>query len=369
MEPIATLHDYVAQQDQLDREARVLFPYEFSECSYEKGYVKQQVFSCLTCSPTDSAVRGGMCYSCSIMCHGAHNLVELFNRRAFRCDCGSSRTGLVHCKLKPEPIPENDKNRYNDNFQNIFCYCKSAYDPEKEEGTMFQCIACEDWFHDRCIASQETLPSESSFEEYICSNCVTSNPFLKRYAGRVDIARQFYPSETASSSAPEAMDPGECHKRPADAILVSAEKKVKGHRGNSLENPSQKRAIRESCQIADLDAFECPKTPFSLFLVRGFREHLCRCEACLTRFRDLPALFYDEEIYDPPSDDDIGQSTEQAGKRALDDTLRSMPREKAIEGILAFDKLKSRFKAFLEPLAQSGEIVTEQHVKSFFEKK
>lgn len=78
-----------------------------------------------------------------------HDLVELFAKRNFRCDCGTlsiqrggaggqNKQKTSPCKLRPSPLsfaPENDDNVYTANFKGRFCYCKrgETYNPETEE--------------------------------------------------------------------------------------------------------------------------------------------------------------------------------------------------------------------------------------------
>lgn len=81
-------------------------------------------------------------------------VVELWTRRSFRCDCGNSKFGSAACQLCPNKEPENAGNTYNHNYKGLYCFCKRPYpDPERaeddeEEEDMTQCVACEDWFHD-----------------------------------------------------------------------------------------------------------------------------------------------------------------------------------------------------------------------------
>ena len=128
------------------------------------GYVCQAVFVCKTCPQTDPA---GMCYSCSISCHADHTILELYSKRAFRCDCGNSKfkgegsyvhsrgffVTLYHiehrCRLIPDKESVNAANAYNQNFQGLYCICKQAYCEETD--TMLECIICQDWFHDTCL--------------------------------------------------------------------------------------------------------------------------------------------------------------------------------------------------------------------------
>jgi E3 ubiquitin-protein ligase UBR7 len=122
-------------------------------------------------NPSDSYDAAGVCYACSVQCHGEHTLVEIFTKRNFTCDCGTTRfpesspcslrinsetntKGGVHSE---EPNPNN---KYNQNFQNRFCGCECDYDPFQQKGTMFQCLGLgthetggcgEDWWHPGCV--------------------------------------------------------------------------------------------------------------------------------------------------------------------------------------------------------------------------
>ena len=138
--------------------------------------MRQSVFACLTCNPppsnpSDPYNAAGVCYSCSVQCHGEHTLVEIFNKRNFTCDCGTTRFPATSpCTLR---INETNKtkggvhseepdvnNKYNQNFRNRFCGCECDYDPFQQKGTMFQCMGLgthetggcgEDWWHPGCI--------------------------------------------------------------------------------------------------------------------------------------------------------------------------------------------------------------------------
>ncbi|KAG0271886.1 hypothetical protein BGZ95_000250 [Linnemannia exigua] len=174
-----TVSEYIAEQERLEQEARELFPKKFDLCSNSAGYVRQPVYSCLTCNPNPSE-EAGFCYSCSISCHGDHNLVELFTKRAFRCDCGTDKFKNVKCTLDSKPTGSvNELNQYNHNFLGRFCWCDVQYDPHKEESTMLQCVICEDWFHDTCIG---ITPHGDDFDDFICRTCTKDHPFLRRYA-------------------------------------------------------------------------------------------------------------------------------------------------------------------------------------------
>ncbi|PBP21497.1 metaphase-anaphase transition protein [Diplocarpon rosae] len=171
-----TAAEFINSQLQLEADAREALPYKFEKCTKPIGKLRQQIFSCLTCNPppenpSDPYSGAGVCYSCSISCHGEHTLVELFNKRDFVCDCGTTRLPATsHCTLRinsktktkggvdsEEPAPGNT---YNHNFKNRFCGCGCDYDAYAQRGTMFQCLGVgtsatggcgEDWWHPGCL--------------------------------------------------------------------------------------------------------------------------------------------------------------------------------------------------------------------------
>ncbi|KAL6156864.1 hypothetical protein ACJQWK_06399 [Exserohilum turcicum] len=171
-----TAADYIKEQLSLEAEAREALPYQFDTCTRDLGPLRQSLYACLTCNPAPASsaqqyTPAGVCYSCSISCHGEHTLVELFNKRNFICDCGTTRIpDMTPCTLRLNAktgrkgeVTEDEPaktNTYNQNFQNKFCGCGQDYDPHEEKGTMFQCLglgSCddggcgEDWWHPECL--------------------------------------------------------------------------------------------------------------------------------------------------------------------------------------------------------------------------
>eukprot|EP00245_Coleochaete_scutata_P009271 TRINITY_DN3004_c0_g1_i3.p1 TRINITY_DN3004_c0_g1~~TRINITY_DN3004_c0_g1_i3.p1 ORF type:complete len:518 (-),score=87.91 TRINITY_DN3004_c0_g1_i3:19-1572(-) len=146
-----TLEEVAAELAVEDEADLVLGGDEGVKCTYSSGYLpRQAVFSCLTCTPEGEA---GFCTACSINCHDGHNVIEIWTRRGFRCDCGNSKFGTMVCKMQADKEPINDHNVYNHNYQGKYCTCMGPYpDPVRvEEGRsedMMQCCICEDWFHE-----------------------------------------------------------------------------------------------------------------------------------------------------------------------------------------------------------------------------
>lgn len=110
-------------------------------------------------------------HACRIATDADHDLVELFARRSFQCDCPTSYpssspsptstaavTTTTPCSLHPsnsQPLPHATNNIYTRNFRGEFCRCERGkrYDPVTETESMVCCIGCEDWFHEGCLVS------------------------------------------------------------------------------------------------------------------------------------------------------------------------------------------------------------------------
>lgn len=465
-----TATDYINSQLQLEADAREALPYAFDACTQPLGPLKQPVFACLTCtpppaSPAQTFSPAGVCYSCSISCHGDHTLVEIFTKRNFVCDCGTARfINAAPCTLRADPVsgakgvhsqPAADGNHYNQNFQNKFCGCGQEYDPHKQRGTMFQCLGLgnvesggcgEDWWHPECVlglprdwatkdellnddqAKAEQLedkkesgdnpivdddsdeaqvppgfPAEDDFETFICYKCVDSNPWLKAYAGSEGflapvfkkpdqydeslaeeqrIAGDAKPQAEGQEKAPEPLqEPSRKRKaseEPRDRSQSPSKKAKQDTSENKLSNGSQQVAPGlEKPRQKHENLPQRPNGSLSLFCKEDFRDHFCHCSACYPHLLPHPQLVEEEDTYEPPlsedgQNDEAPRSAHSEGSRSLYDrgeaALNSMDRVRAIEGVMAYNHMRDKVKAFLKPYAETGKAVGAEDIKAYFEK-
>ncbi|KAJ7220570.1 hypothetical protein GGX14DRAFT_675219 [Mycena pura] len=408
-----TLAEYVSSQEELVREAGLALPHQFSQCTYALGPLRQAVYLCLTCPEAR-----GLCSACSIACHTNHDQVELFPKRNFRCDCPTAAVAH-HCNLHTEKEPVNASNQYGQNFQNQFCRCGRSYDAKTERETMIQCLSCEDWFHESCCmlrarpelcqptsepevpplidgnevddaasdASSSGLPppliSAADYDSFVCRACVLKISTLRRLVGtpgaitvvRVDAASPWtrLGDDPVTEDAPVAIseaDPSIGAKRPPSP--VSGEPAAKRARTESLPSTSGPAKVclalpadplvqeAYTAGVLDWDSALCTG---DVFLTENFRQRWCRCDSCLSSLEAHPYLLEEEDIYEPPEDPDSGLSLEELGMRALE----RLPRDRAIDGILAFNKMRDKLRAYLRPFAEEGKVVGEADVQSFFE--
>lgn len=462
-----TAHDYITSQLRLEAEAREALPYQFDACTNSLGPLRQSVFACLTCTPPPASpyqqfTPAGVCYSCSISCHGEHNLVELFTKRDFVCDCGTTRLGnsATPCSLrlnaetgrKGGVMGEEARqgNKYNQNFAGKFCGCGEEYDPEKEKGTMFQCLGLgtvedggcgEDWWHPECLmglprskvedkpktaesngaletVKEETehateqpdnngapadrehehmdeaplppgFPAEDDFDHLICYKCVNAFPWIKQYAG----ISGFLPAVSAETKHQTMASRTSGHVNTSSAKRKAEEepedsqdsKKAKVLAESAVQPNSEKPASTAPLTNGDVESPKHAKLPpapagsVTLFLKEDFRDSLCRCADCFPRLAKHKQLLEEEDSYAPPiSESDAAEAENRsvAGRSVHSGSLlergeaalSSMDRVRAIEGVMAYNHVRDKVKAFLQPFAESGQAVGAEDIKTYFAK-
>ncbi|KAJ3402594.1 hypothetical protein HDU80_004926 [Chytriomyces hyalinus] len=384
-ESTVTAVAFLEEQQRLVAEAAEALPHAIDTCSFARGPLTQSVYSCRTCTKDSSTVNRtgtegkndaesaaiGVCYACFVQCHTTHDVVELFERRNFTCDCGT-RKAIVKCCLQKSSIGEvNELNTYDDTFKGIFCYCKELYDYEKEavaNSVMLQCCLCEDWFHDRCI--KNCLP-EGEFDEFMCKNCVGTHPFLKYYDSVISESGLNPPSNAfffvrEDENATER-DNSDSNAQASDAC-VSTPVKLK-RKSQDSENSQSGSALKRR-------VFDPPVT--HLFCGDGWRDDLCRCSDCMAHYKTVKIDHLLQERKAPsgtPStpggtavlnllrpDVDASKSLHEIGMEALN----RVPRAKAIEGVMAYERLAEFSKQFFRKFAEEGRVVTKNDIDTLF---
>ncbi|KAJ5692703.1 hypothetical protein N7462_002126 [Penicillium macrosclerotiorum] len=466
-----TAKEFIESQIRLEADAREVLPYSFDSCTYALGPLRQQLFACLTCNPPPANSDGeytaaAVCYSCSISCHGEHTLVELFNKRNFVCDCGTTRMpSTSSCTLREDSVTGRkgvhsqeaaSSNKYNHNFRNQFCGCGEQYDPHQEKGTMFQCLGLgtietggcgEDWWHPECLiglprdwiktqlaekrpvalgggdATGDTMrplcppgfPAEDDFDHLICFKCIDSNPWLKRYAGTPGFLPPVYQAgglnkkqeqESTNESSDEGKNTDKASTDQKPQADTSKKRKATDDEPSQGE-PSTKRTKEEkevektaqetqSAKLATIDEepstnpitetntsstppkhsslpISVPCESFSLFLQADFHHRLCRCAECYPQLAPYPQLREEEETYEPPlSEDGDANGAASTGTGSLlergEAALSNVDRVRAIEGAMIYNHLRDKVKDFLKPFAASGQAVSAEDIKAYFEK-
>ena len=318
--------------------------------------------------------------------------MELFNRRNFSCDCGTSRLPATSpCTLRIDPAtgmkgPVHSQaaaegNTYNKNFRNRFCGCGELYDPHQQKGTMYQCLGLatesdggcgEDWWHPECILGlsrdwyiptiqlnfkQETpvvrspesddeanekqghpvppgFPDEDSFESLICYKCVSTVPWIKRYANTNgftylvhkdtllgDAARSHTNNESTTHSSARVLGLSKTEET-LDCSTMSRKRKAEEILDTGSFSPKKpKSELEESGLLSVLPPATCHMAKFStppgesislLASDQDFRSRFCRCPDCYPSLSKYPQLLEEEEVYEPPMSED-GDNAEGGG--------------------------------------------------------
>ena len=334
MEDTITCQDYLKSQHLLEQEALQVLPGDASKCFHSLGRITQQIYSCLTCADQHQK-RVGVCYGCFISCHTNHTVVEMFYKRDFQCDCGTSGSPRCNIDAADKSITQN---KYSDNFDGVFCKCRKIYDADTEDNVMFQCKICEDWYHDECIG---LMAHEDDFEDLICASCALKYPVFNGYA----------------------LDPNFC-VRLCDLEFLSTDIQAPESLDSAVEVPKMERleCRKPATNESTVDGF--------IFCKEGWIEMLCRCKDCMEMYaiENLSFLF-DISAIEPEIDTNVKSIEEQEML-----ALSSLDHSVAINGycdvnlgVLAYNRMKSKVFEYLQPFAANGEIVTKDDIYQIFE--
>ena len=338
--------DVLGDENELEEEANaVLGDSDDKNCTYVSGYVpRQALYSCLTCVKSTDKMSAGVCLACSLACHEGHDLVELYTKRNFCCDCGNSKFGDFRCKLLDTKSELNELNKYNQNYKGLYCSCARPYpDPEDDiEDDMLQCIVCEDWLHGRHLNSQ--VPEGGEYEEMICAVCMGKCEFLWSYTSYC-VGTKSEVKETGSNNN-EVPDAG-------DASVAGTSK------GNETIK-CRKEALERASEIKRHDG--------ATFWPEKWRQKLCKCSKCMGMYRELDATFLLNEedsikAYEERGRAKNSQSQYESGMQALS----GMDRHQQVEMLHGFNDMKTELSDYLKRFAENGKVVREEDIRDFFQ--
>lgn len=247
------------------------------------------------------------------------------------------------------------------------------------------------------------FPAEDDFWQLICYKCLGSNAWLKQYAGTPG----FLPPVFRNGGLKKASVSDQWTKITKSEGQAENWKKRKADDDEPSQEPTTKRAkegekaSEESIhsQLATIKEEEPPKpdeqnstseanvtkpkhtslptsTPaesFSLFVEQDFHTRLCRCAECYPKLAPHPQLREEEDTYEPPlSDDGEHDGAGSTGTGSIlergEAALSNVDRVRAIEGAMIYNHLRDKVKDFLKPFAESGQAVSAEDIKGYFEK-
>jgi len=387
-ESSVTMMDVLEQQEAMEEDADTVLGCEDDACTYPKGYVyRQALYSCLTCTPAGGATgRAAVCLGCSLHCHASHNLVELYTKRSFRCDCGNDKMTLVPCKLCPEKEASNANNTYSQNHDGLYCSCHRPYpDPdvaEEDQTEMIQCCVCEDWYHADHLGVA-AAPSGELYAEMVCPGCVGSQPVLQRYGDlavtvvSVEETNEAIDVTSSSEDKPPNSTENGTHQSPEKQ--ASSEEK-QADQSSSTTTTEQQAQPKSTCNADKLESSQsksqtacssppAPSTPLppcALFFPEGWRLQLCRCALCQSLYASSGLGFL-------LSPNDTVAAYEAAPRRpssALEQEARALggvDRVTRVEMLEEYNSMSTALRGFLRHFADNNKVVRDDDIREFFE--
>ncbi|XP_052896429.1 putative E3 ubiquitin-protein ligase UBR7 [Anopheles moucheti] len=378
-----TMADILQEQEELEETSRaVLGGSDEKNCTYSKGYVgRQALYACLTCVPEARGIeskRSGICLACSLQCHDNHELLELYTKRNFRCDCGGKRMPDAKCKLEPRKEEENGRNRYNQNFSGLYCVCHRPYpDPEDEvDDEMIQCIVCEDWYHMRHLDVDEPK-SAKDYAEMVCGGCMEANPFLKNYVGTIEDTSKTVLDDTVqvdvtgldeSNVATEAdsdiAGPSEPKQRRLDDSKVPEEELKK-------ETPTVLLDICTMPPVATGDESKKSYKKGASFWVEGWRKFLCQCKACVELYKQHSVEYLLNEKDTVKHYEEVGKQKHGTDGTAYEQGMQmlgQLDRGTQVDMLTEYNRMTSRLREFLDQFVANQQVVTRDDINEFFAK-
>lgn len=421
-----TMMDVLEEEQELEEDANaVLGGSDDTNCSYDKGYLpRQALYACTTCS--DNQEPGGVCLACSYKCHDGHEIVELYTKRNFRCDCGNGKFPGKTCSLKSDKEPTNPLNKYNQNFKGLYCICSRPY-PDLEDNTpdeMIQCVVCEDWHHGRHIGGH--VPAD--YSEMICAKCMESRKFLYSYLNKFNYvnvddnreenekcngsvksectdAEMKIENETSSVHNQDHTITGSIKEVP-DSPAVKEELKTENETAEGNQNlshlngnvekgdlPTAKVELASADQnvkseiemhfkqevtVKSEEPDECgfkklvvkPDgiTSGPAFWPENWRKELCHCSSCMD-------MYLQHECAYLINLDDTILAYEERGKSVCESqydkglsALSQLDRVKQMEAVRAYTNMKGQLKEYLKEFANNKRTVCESDIKEFFDR-
>jgi len=363
-----TMLDVLKDEQELEEDANaVLGAADDQNCTYDEGYVgRQPLYSCTTCTQPDNPdyKAAGICLACSYQCHEGHELVELYTKRQFRCDCPTKRFPSDHkCRLKSGKNEQNVSNIYGQNFSGLYCECNRPY-PDPEDTTvdeMIQCALCEDWYHGRHLGLPSGPPSDGQYGEMICKQCVTKHPILMNYKNLKIPESTDKPDETPNPGDNKCKlrlgkEAAQCDtKETSDKKNETADKDVTKDNKEGL-------ADTENSKVEDVVKAAGVET---LFLPEGWRAQQCSCPECKEYYKKNKIEFILDEK------DTVHFYESQGRKRAGQfeqgmEALSQMDRIKQVEAISMYNHMKTDLMDHLAQFARDGKVVKEEDIRKFF---
>jgi len=344
-------------------------------CTYDKGHFHQNVYACQTCSKVCKR-QFGFCFGCSMNCHVDHEVYELFDKRDFRCDCPTIVLTDHECQLHASVSSINTNNKYNHNFDGLYCWCNKPYD-HSSDVVMIQCVLCQDWFHEECIKKghKYVIPTEEYLNDFICGDCTSKYQFLLYYpqfqittlsndatkSNSTTISTTH--NTTTSNELKNCQNDGSFNKDSETNAYSNTSSNPKKRKFDTLSNEQASSCKLEASKVLLGDKVSSGH----IFATKDWEKELCRCTKCQELYDtlNLNYLFIDEEEdEDPEQKEDNRVSLLRSSEKAFAENLEF---QQQVELSYEYKYLSDSLKEFLAEKAKTNTEVTKEDIDEFFE--
>ncbi|ETK92850.1 hypothetical protein L915_03897 [Phytophthora nicotianae] len=374
-EEVMTLSDVLKHNEQMTETAdAVLGDASDTHCSYPMGYMRQAVYACMTCTPDaleKPETRAGVCLACTYNCHQDHELVELYTKRSFRCDCGNEKFPKSNpCKLEADKAPTNPRNTYSQNYGGLYCNCHRPYpDPERTTPeVMVQCVICEDWLHEEHI-SKDVDEKEASIEANVPNAEKETSSSAETDKESPDDAEAT--TDSGNTVSPDSFDEViclECMKKLPFLMAYTVDSTENGE-VNGDEASKTKQTDTNECVLEVKQQHLGETTLRPTFWSSDWRNDLCQCSSCVSLFEKHGiAYLLDPEdslhVYEASAREKKTASDEEMAQRAFTNNLTH---EQQVEVAMGYSLMKNNLQQYLAGFAAAGKTVRKEDIQNFFE--
>ncbi|ETI52991.1 hypothetical protein F442_03995 [Phytophthora nicotianae P10297] len=374
-EEVMTLSDVLKHNEQMTETAdAVLGDASDTHCSYPMGYMRQAVYACMTCTPDaleKPETRAGVCLACTYNCHQDHELVELYTKRSFRCDCGNEKFPKSNpCKLEADKAPTNPRNTYSQNYGGLYCNCHRPYpDPERTTPeVMVQCVICEDWLHEEHI-SKDADEKEASIEANVPNVEKETSSSAETDKESPDDAEAT--TDSGNTVSPDSFDEViclECMKKLPFLMAYTVDSTENGE-VNGDEASKTKQTDTNECVLEVKQQQLGETTLRPTFWSSDWRNDLCQCSSCVSLFEKHGiAYLLDPEdslhVYEASAREKKTASDEEMAQRAF---ANNLTHEQQVEVAMGYSLMKNNLQQYLAGFAAAGKTVRKEDIQNFFE--
>lgn len=379
-------------------------------CTFENGYIKMNVYSCKTCQELEGR-HVGVCFGCSMDCHLYHDVVELFEKRNFRCDCKTRKHGTchlpskathrlgtshVHGTSKDEPVEHGsgleslqDGQRMGE--QNIHGGKSMVVAQEKEKLGIKEngdvengglCMERKVEINDRnqyndnfkglfCWCKSEYKEDDVMIQCMLCEDWYHDTCIKKVYEGELHMGEQGMEAEYVCRTC---MDQHPCLKFYTNLLYDKQEVNEQG----DIVCPTMLQSDGKGGEIRS-DAF----------FRKGWYQSLCGCEQCKKWYEktQLDQIVDSLNQYDSDIDVDdlngvddldeiVSELDRETKKRNVEDENNELPQSKRVareltpyqnaQLALGYNDFVTALKEYLKSYSESGKVVTEEDINRFF---